>query len=310
MKCKSVLTRERRISFFIFISPWRLGFTLFTVIPLGWGLFVSLTNRMAFSIQPKFIGLKNYLDLIMSPNILFSFQTTFVYAVEATLVAVLTGFVLTLLLERTIWGQGLFRTLFYFPVTVPLIAVGWIFRIFLERDTGFLNLLLLRLSLISVHIDWLERFPRGSIVTLAFWSAGWCMLIFLGGLSTISRELYEVASIDGAGYFQKLRRITLPLLSPFIFFLLAVSLINSLQVFILPFLLNPYRAPGSGGGGILGSSPRETRFVMAESYLRIISEGQLAYGIALLWILFIVILIFTLLFFKLRIFWVYTETED
>jgi multiple sugar transport system permease protein len=236
-------------------------------------------------------------------------RTTLIYALEATLAAVGTGLVLALLLEQKVWAQRLMRTLFYFPVTIPLIAVSWIFRIFLERDTGFLNILLLRLGLIASPVDWLMRFPRGSIVTLSFWFAGWCMLILLGGLSTIPASLYDAARIDGAGYFQRLRRITLPLLSPFVFFLLVVSLINSLQVFLQPYLLNPYRAP-SGSHAIASAPPRETRFVMAEAYLIIIGDGNWGYGIALLWILFLTILMITILLYKLRVFWVYAETED
>jgi len=301
--------RHNRLLFYVFISPWLLGFFLFTVVPIGWGFYVSLTNRMAFSVRPKFTGIGNYLDLITDGDIRYSFATTFGYAIEATILAILTGFFLALLLEKKIRGRSIFRIFFCFPYMIPLVAVGWIFRIFLERDTGFLNVLLTRFGLISSRIDWLSRFPRGSIVGLSFWSAGWSMLIFLGALSTVPEELYEVAKIDGAGYFRRLRHITLPLISPFIFFLTTVSMIYSLQVFLEPFLLNPYRAP-AGGQVIAGFTPKETMFVMAKAYIDIIGYGRWGYGHALLWLLFVLILLLTLVLYRLRFFWVYTEIDD
>ncbi len=305
---RSSLLRERRSSFYLFIGLWLIGFLIFQLMPIVWGFVNSLTNRMAFSLVIKFIGFRNYAKLLTDPEILYSFLTTFIYTISSTIIAVFFGLLFALLLEKDTPARGLFRTLLYLPYVIPLIAVGWIFRLFLERETGFLNVILLNLGLISHSIGWLQRFPRESIVALALWRAGWSMIIFLGGLSTVPKELYEVASIDGAGYFKRLTRITLPMISPFIFFQFVVSFIYSMQQFIQPYIMNP--RPIRGTNVTMTPPPRETFFVMSRGFFTIINQNRFAYGLAMLWILFFIVLIITVVFIKFGGFWVYTETEE
>jgi len=298
--------REKRISFYVFIGFWLLGFLVFMAMPIIWGFATSLTNRMAFSLNVKFIGLANYKKLFSDPEVMYSFFTTFVYTVSSTLLAVFLGLVYALLLEKETPGRGLFRTLLYMPYVIPLIAVGWIFRVFLERETGFLNVFLMRLDLIGANVAWLQEFPRESIISLSMWRAGWSMIIFLGGLSTVPNELYEVATIDGANFFRKLTRITLPMISPFIFFQLVVSFIYAMQQFIQPYILNP--RPIRGERLTATPPPRETFFVMSQGYYTVVTQNRFAYGIAMLWLLFLFVLIFSILFIRFGGFWVYTET--
>ena len=295
-------------SFFIFISPWLFGFVFLWIIPISWGLYTSFTNRMAFTVSPRFIGLQNYLELLSDSAVQFSFLVTIAFSVMHTTIAMCVGFVLALLLEKKILGRGVFRTLLYFPHMIPLVAVGWIFRIFLERDSGFLNILLVRSGLMSHNIAWLSSYPLFSILTLSFWQAGWSMIIFLGGLSTIPDSLYEAATIDGAGYLRKLRNIVVPLISPFTLFQFIMSVIYSLQFFVQPYILNP--RPIRGGALMATTPPRETFFVMARGYFNIMTQFRFAYGIALLWLLFIFIMVVTLVFLKLGAFFVYSEVES
>lgn len=308
IKKETRIERDKRVSFYLFLAPWIFGFLAFQAIPIIWGFYTSLQNRMAFTINPKFIGLNNYLKLVSDPGVLFSFGTTFVYTISATLVAVVVGFVIALLLENYVWGQGIFRTLLYFPYMIPLIAVGWIFRIFLDRDTGFFNIFLINLGLIKSSIPWMQQFPRGSIVSLSLWQAGWSMIIFTGGLSTIPEELYEVSKIDGANYLRRIRHITLPLISPFIFFQLVVSFVYAMQVFIQSYILNPRTLRGQFL--FVNPLPRETFFVMARGFYTVITEHRLSYGLALLWFMFAIILIITVVFVRFGGFWVYTEVEE
>ncbi len=304
----SSIYREQRLSFYIFISPWIIGFLLFEVVPIAWGFSVSLTNQMAFTINKQFIGLQNYAVLLADPEIQYAFLTTLVYTILSTLLAVVTGLVIALLLERDVPGRGVFRTVLYFPYMIPLIAVGWIFKIFLDRDTGFFNIVLLRLHLLPSAVAWLADFPRASVISLAIWMSGWSMIIFLGGLSTVPNELYEVARIDGAGYLRRLRAITLPLLSPFMFFQFVTGSIYSMQKFIEPYILNPRQQ--RGGQIAMIPPPRETFFVMTKAYETVFARSRYAYGLALLWILFVVILIITIVFIRLGGFVVYSEVED
>lgn len=305
---KMTLQRERTWSFFIFISPWMAGFIFLWIIPIIWGFYTSLTNRMAFTVSPRFIGLQHYRDLITDTAILGAFARTILFSVLHTTIAICVGFVMALLLERRVFGRGVFRTLLYFPHMIPLVAVGWIFRIFLERDTGFLNTVLINIGLTSQNIAWLSTYPFFSILTLSFWQAGWSMLIFLGGLSTIPDSLYEAATIDGAKYLRKLRSIVIPMVSPFILFQFLMSVIYSLQVFVQPYILNP--RPIRGGALMQITPPTETFFVMARGYFHIMTQYRFAYGLALLWLLFLFIMIVTLIFMKLGAFLVYSEADD
>lgn len=299
---------EERISFYLFLTPWIIGFLLFQALPICWGFWTSLTNRMAFSINLRFVGLSNYLKLIKDPEILFSFKTTFIYAFLHTSLAIIMGLFGALLLEREVLGRSIFRTILYFPHLIPVIAVGWIFRIFLDRDTGFLNILLLKLHLMPSAVAWLANFPMGSIVSLAIWQSGWSLIIFLGGLSTVPPELHEASTIDGANYFRRFRHITLPMLSPFIFFQFVSSMIYSMQTFLQSFILNP--RPMHGNQLLVIPPPRETFFVMAKGFLEITGKNRFAYGLSLLWMLFIVLMLVTLILMRLGVFVVYTEVEE
>jgi multiple sugar transport system permease protein len=304
----SKLEGERRASFYIFLTPWIIGFLLLLVIPICWGFWTSLTNRMAFSTNVRFIGLANYVKALKDPEILYAFQTTFLYALLHTCLAIIMGLIGALLLEREVPGRGVFRTILYFPYMIPIIAVGWIFRIFLERDTGFFNIVLMKLHLIPSNIAWLASYPLGSIISLAIWQSGWSLIIFLGGLSTIPNELYESATIDGAHYFRRFSRISLPLLSPFIFFQFVSSMIYAMQTFIQSFILNSRQLRGEML--FVSPPPRETFFVMARGFFEITGKNRFAYGLSILWMLFVVVLLITIIFIRLGGFVVYTEVEE
>ncbi len=300
--------RQKRISFYAFILPWIIGFSLLQITPIIWGFIISLTNQTAFSPVIKFVGLKNYQKVLSDPDVLYSFWTTFLYTVGNTTIAVFVGFIFALMQERPVWGRSAFRTILFFPYMIPLVAVGWIFKLFLERDTGFFNMVLANLGIIETNIAWLQKFPLGSILSLSIWQAGWSMIIFIGALSTVPDELYEVATIDGAGYLKKVRHIMLPLISPFIFFQFVMSFIYAMQEFVRPYILNP--RPIRGQHLTLYSPPKETFFIMAKGFYTIVTEHQFSLGLAMLWVLFAFVLIFTILFVRFGGFWVYTEVED
>ena len=260
------LERHKRGSFYLFLAPWLFGFLFMQVTPIVWGFLISLTNRTAFPIAIKFVGLKNYLELFRDTAVLGSYWVSFVYTVANTLIGVATGFLFALLLDRNLPGRGFFRTLLYFPYMIPMVAVGWIFRIFLERDTGFLNIVLLRLGLIQSGIPFIQNSPMGSILMLSFWQAGWSMIIFLGALSTVPRELYEVATIDGASYWQTLRRITVPLLRRAFLVILLLRTIDAFKAFDILYVMT------EGGPG------RATESLTLFVYNTGVNNGDVAYA--------------------------------
>ncbi len=302
----SKIEKQKRISFYIFISPWLFGFICLQLFPITWGFVVSLTSRTAFT-QGEFIGLSNYIKIFSDSAVGYSFYTTFIYTISSTLLGVTIGLILALLLEKEMVGKGFFRTVLYFPYMIPLVAVGWIFRIFLNKDTGLLNIVLMNIGLIDSNVPWLQLYPLLSIISLSFWQSGWSMIIFLGGLATVPAELHESARIDGAGYFKRLRNITLPLISPFIFFQLIMSFIYAMQAFIQPFILNP--RPIRGQMLTTFSPPKETFFIMSKGFYTIMTQHKFAYGLSILWLLFVFILIFTFFFVKFGGFFVYSEYE-
>lgn len=304
----SPLERHKRVSFYLFLAPWLFGFLFLQVVPIVWGFAISLTNRSAFPVAVKVVGFKNYAELFRDTQVLSSYWVSFVYTVGNTLIAVVTGFIFSLLLDRQLPGRAFFRTVLYFPYMIPLVAVGWIFRLFLERDTGFLNIVLVRLGIIGSGIPWMQRSAMGSILMLSVWQAGWSMIIFLGALSTVPQELYEVATIDGAGYGRRVRHIMLPLISPFIFFQLVMSFIYAMQAFIQPYLMNPRTIRGNWV--MNNAPPDDIFFVMSRAYYIINAQNKYAYGLTMLWVLFAFVLVFTILFVRFGGFWVYTEAGE
>ena len=301
--------RERRVSFYLFLAPWMAGFLAFRIFPMLWCLAASLTNRTLFTAIPRFVGLSNYLELLRDPLVRQGFLATFAFAFPASLLSVVGGLVLALLLTRPFPGRRILRTLFYVPCLIPEVAVGWVFRSLLEGDTGLLNLLLGRLGLASGGVPWLAAYPRGCLLGVSFWQAGWCMLVFLGGLSTVPEELEEAARIDGAGFLMRLRRVTLPLLTPFVLFLAVTTLIAAMQVFLLPFVLSPYPT-GPGESVFYRGTPRQTSFAVVQALFLAVTANRFAYGLALMWLVFVTIAALTLLLLGGARFWVYSETDQ
>ncbi|TFG63041.1 MAG: sugar ABC transporter permease [Spirochaetales bacterium] len=305
---RDYILRDNRKSFYLFISFWIIGFAVFQLIPILWGFRVSLTNQMAFSVKPKFVGLENYVKVFQDGAVFYSIFTTLLYAVLNTVIQIFIGLILALLLEQKIKGQGFFRVVFYLPYVIPVVATGWIFRIFLDKNIGFLNILLTNLNLMGNKINWLGEHAMFSNLAASFWRVGWSLLIFIGGLSTIPDELYDAANVDGVRFLQRIRIITIPFLSPFIAFQLVVSFIYGMQIFILPYILNPI--PIRGGQVTWSVPPKQTFFILSKGYDLIFTKVRLAYGFAVLWITFIIVLIFSLIYSRLVKKATYSEMEN
>ncbi|MCP4403222.1 MAG: sugar ABC transporter permease [bacterium] len=304
---KNYLGREKRISFYSFISFWLIGFLVFQIIPIMWGFKVSLTNQMAFTVNLKYVGLKNYIKLFGDASFWYSLYTTFIYSILNSVLQVCIGLFLALLLEKNMRGKSFFQVVFYLPYIIPIVATGWIFRLFLDKNIGTLNLLLDSLPISLERVNWMGTFPLFAILLANFWRVGWSLLIFVGGLSTIPQELYDAASVDGCRRLTMIRVITLPFLSPFIAFQLIVSFIYSYQVFVLPYLLNP--TPIRGAQLTTPTLPKETFFILAKGYSTVFDKGRLAYGFSMLWITFLFILVFSLIFMKILNKVTYSEVE-
>jgi multiple sugar transport system permease protein len=297
---------RRTAAFYTFIGPWLIGLVCLSLFPMIVGFLTSFTNYDGLNIgNLKFVGLSNYQRAFaLDPDARFAFTRTLAWAVLNLPLWMILSFILALILNQEVKGRGVFRTLYYLPSVVPSVALVWIWKIFLDMNYGLLN------GLISVFrpgtaIPWLSTYALHGLTVIAVWGGlGAGMVIFLAGLQGIPDELVEAAQIDGANKLQVFWNITIPLLTPVIFFQLINGLIGSFQQLVLPQLLTT----GSISGG-RPVPPRSVYLYMIHVDRQIFGLQRFGYASALLWMLFVVIASLTYLVFKTEKYWVYSEVE-
>lgn len=282
---------------YLFISPWIIGILLFTVGPLIFSLIMSFFDWPVTS-SPKFIGLGNYTKMFTEdPQFYKSLLITLKFALFYVPLSLVTSLILAMLISQSVRGVKFFRTIFYLPAVVSGVAVsiiwGWIFN----TKYGILNY---ALSLLGIEgPKWLID-PNSAIITIVIasaWGVGTMMLIFYTNIKSIPPDLYESASIDGAGPIRQFTHVTLPLITPTIFFNLITSTISALQQLTLVLLLT--------NGGPLKSTYFYGLFVYNNAF----KHHKLGYASANAWFMFIIILLLTALIFKSSNAWVFYENE-
>lgn len=286
--------RHRSLEGWLFISPWLLSFIVLDVTALLLNFVLSATDFTVGARMPGWVGLANYRTLFVKDGLVgVSMGNTLYYVALSVPLGMAFAFGVALLLNRPISGRGVFRTIYYLPSLVPVVAsaVIWLF-IFRSRG-GLLNNLLDLLGLGAV--PWLSRpeWAKPAMVLMSLWSFGQPMVIYLAGLQGIPIELYEAAEIDGATGAQKLAQITVPLMTPTLFFNLVMGIIGSFQVFTAAFLMT--------GGGPLNA----TLFYMLHLYNNAFRYFKMGYSSALAAVLFVIILTLTLVVNKTSDRWVY-----
>ena len=306
---KKMSSRERRQArtFYLFISPWLLGFIFLTLVPLLVGLLTSFSNYDGLNLaNVKFVGLRNYTRAFEDTETQYALQRTALWTLLNVPLWLALSFGLAMLMNQNVKGRGFFRTIFYLPSAVPVVATVWIWRIFLDKNYGLANGLL-GLIRPGTALPWLTDYALQSVTAISLWTGlGTGMVIFLAGLQGIPTELEEAARIDGANGFQVWRHVTLPLMTPVLFFQLVLALISSLQTFVVPTLL---ASATSSGVGMSSLPPRGVYLFMIHTFQQIFVFRRFGYGIALLWLLFILIIVLTFIVFRTQRYWVYYETE-
>jgi multiple sugar transport system permease protein len=295
--------QRRMVTFYLFISPWILGFIFLGVIPLVLGFLTSMTNYDGLNFDRlKFIAFANYSRAWGDQEMWFSFKQTVIWLVANLPTWLILSFLLALILNQDVKGRGVFRTLYYLPSIVPGAAAILAWKIILDQNSGLLN------GLISIWrpgtaIGWLSNFAMVGMTSIAVWSGlGGGMVIFLAGLQGIPDELKEAAKIDGANSTQTFFAITLPLMTPVLFFQLVLGLIGAFSQLNLPLLLTNVGLAGSG------SVPsREIYLYMIHAYQQIFVYRRYGYGTALLWLLCLVVILLTAFVFWSKKYWVYDE---
>jgi multiple sugar transport system permease protein len=286
------------IAGYLFISPWLVAFFAFSVIPICMSLYFSFTNYDILG-SPIFSGIANFKRMVTDTRFWKSLQVTFTYAFVSVPLRLIFAFFIAVLFKRGSHMIRFYQAAFYLPSLVGgSIAVAVIWRRMFTAD-GVLNIFLQALGINST-ISWIGNADTALwvIILLSIWQFGSSMLIFLAGLRQIPKTYYEAASIDGAGWFIQFFRITLPQMTPIIFFNLIMQLINGFTVFSQAFII-------SGGRG----DPQDSTLVYAlYLYLRAFAYNEMGYGSALAWVLVLIIAVFTGLIFKTSDRWVYYES--
>ncbi len=289
-------TREA-IAGYLFLLPNLVGFLIFTALAVVASAAISLTDWDLLS-QAKFVGLKNYQTLLTNdPLFRKVLLNTFYFTFVSVPLTVVISLGLALALNQGIRGLALYRAAYFMPVITAMVVVALIWRWFYNPDFGVLNYLLNQLG-IRRPPNWLadQRWAMPAVMIMAIWKhVGYNMVIFLAGLQAIPSNLYEAASIDGAGRWERFRYVTLPLLTPTTFFVLIVSLIGSLQVFDAVLVL-------TGGG-----PANATRTIVFHIWEQAFVFLKMGYAAAIAWILFFIIFLITLVQWRLQGRWVHYE---
>lgn len=279
----------------LFASPWLIGFLIFTLGPMVASLFLSFTEWSLIS-TPKWVGLKNYITLLSDPLVGKSLWVTTLYSVTSVPINLALGFGLALLLNQKLPGMALFRTIYYLPSILTGVAVSLLWSWVLAPEYGLLNTTLAWFGIQGPNWLYDTRTALISLVMMSVWGVGGSMLIYLAGLQSIPTSLEEAAAVDGANVWHRFRHITIPLMTPVIFFNLIMGLIASLQVFTQAYIITK------------GGPDNATLFFMLHLYQNAFSFFKMGYASALAWVLFAYIMALTLLTLKSSPAWVYYET--
>lgn len=296
MKARNISIEKREEkSFFLFISPWLLGFLIFTLYPMVYSIILVFTN-MDMTGSGQFIGLDNIVRAFTQDPLFYrSLLNTLYFVLVSVPASLLLSFLIALLLNQKIKGVGFFRTSFYIPYITSGVAVtllwGWIFN----AQYGLVNYFL---SLFGITgPNWLSdtKWAMPAIIIMGVWTIGNSIIITLAGLQDIPEALYESAEMDGASSLVKITRITLPLITPTLYFNLIMGIIGGFQIFMQPYILTE------------GGPSYSTYTYMMHIYNSGFKYNEMGYASTLAWLLFLVIMLITLIVNRTSRHWVYYD---
>ena len=287
--------RKKQRSGYLFLLPWFLGM-LFTVIPFFASLYLAFTDYNLFT-EPNFVGLANFQAMFEDPRLLQSLKVTFIYTFVSVPISLAVALLVALVLNRGLQGLSIYRSVYYLPSLLGgSVAIVMLWRYIFGNDgivNGFLGLFGIQ------GPAWVTdpQFSLSTLIVLNVWTFGSPMVIFLAGLRQVPGMYYEAASIDGASKWRQFRSITLPLISPIIFFNLIMQLIGSFQTFTQGYVM-------SGGTGGPADS---TLFYNLYLYQKGFTEFEMGYASAMAWLLLMIIAVFTAINFIASKFWVFYD---
>lgn len=293
----SPLQRREAIEGYLWISPWIIGFLVFSLGPIIASLYLSFTQYKIGG-SPDWIGLENYRQAFFVDKQFWpSLVRTIYYSVAVVLFGVTLSLLAAILLNQNIKGRAFFRAVYYLPSLTPIVALAILWRWLLQPQVGLVNFLLGQVGISGP--GWLadRNWAIPALILVALWASigGGRMIIFLAGLQGVPKELHESAEIDGANAIQRFFSITLPMISPVILFNLILGIIGSFSVFSIAYIATE------------GGPSYATWFYMLHLYYNAFSYFQMGYASALAWVFFVIIFILSFIQIKLSNRWVYYE---
>lgn len=282
---------------YAFLAPWIVGAVCLSLLPMVVSVYLSFTKYNMLT-SPRFIGVQNFANLMRDTRYLHSLQVTFTYVIVSVPLQLLAALALAVVLDRGMRGLTFYRSAFYLPSMMGgSVAIAVLWKMVFGADglfNRFMNVFGLDLTQ-----SWVANpaTANWTLIVLHIWQFGSPMVIFLAGLRQIPRELYEAASVDGAGKWRQFVSITLPMLSPIVFFNLVMSIINSFQTFTQAFIV-------SGGTGGPSDS---TLFYTLYLYTQGFGQMKMGYAAAMAWILVLIVAVFTLVNFAASKYWVHYD---
>jgi multiple sugar transport system permease protein len=296
-RIRPTLAQRESLLFYALIAPWLIGFVVFLGYPMLRSLYLSFTDYDLLS-PPVWVGLRNYERIFNDPDFWQSVKVTFIYAFGSVVGGTIIALSLAMVLSQKLRGVNIWRTIFFLPSILSSIAVALLWLNIFRPEGGLFNIVLGWFGIEGP--GWLtsEQWALPALIIMSWWNVGGQIVIYLAGLKGIPESLYEVAEIDGANGLAKFRFVTLPMLSPTIFFNVVLAIIGAFQVF-------------DAGWAMTRGGPNDaTLFYMLNLYRRAFEFVQMGYASALAWILFIIIMAITVLVIRSSTAWVYYETEQ
>jgi multiple sugar transport system permease protein len=293
------LRGREALTFYLFVLPWVVGFLVFTVGPIVASFVLSFT-QYDIILPPRFVGLGNFRELFNDPLFYTSLYNTLYLVVFAVPLGMVVSFAIAMLLNQKVRFMAAYRTAYFMPSIVPAVASAALWLYLLQPQWGLLNGFLGAIGIPGP--GWLSSttWSKPAIILLLVWSSGGTMIIYLAGLQDIPQSLYEAAEIDGANGWRKFLHVTLPLMTPSIFFTLVIGIIGAFQIFAIIFVLT------DGMGGPLNS----TLVYMIYLFRNGFNFFRMGYASAMAWVLFVIILLLTWVQFKTASRWVYYEAAS
>lgn len=294
---RAPMARREAINGYLFVAPAVLGFVIWVAGPMLFSAWLSLTEWDLLS-PPEFVGLSNYRTMLRDPLFWQALRVTFYFTLVSVPLFQALAFAVALLMNVKVRGITLFRTIYYLPSIVPVVANALLFAWIFNSDFGLINAVLRFFGLPKVL--WLQNPATAmpALIIMSLWGIGGAMLIYLAGLQGVPQQLYEAAEIDGANYWHRFRHVTVPMMSPVIFFNLLMGLIGALQTFTQGYIITN------------GGPQNSTLFYALYLYRQAFTNFKMGYAAALAWVLFTIVLVLSVLVFRYLGRQVYYEGEE